>query len=162
MVDQTRSLSPALIAFLQGDVSLTLACRDAAGWPTLGRALACEVSSDGGRLTVYLARTPNAALLAAVMESGLAALVVTKPSTHHSVQLKGRDAAVVLAGEGAGPAVAHHVAGFTRDVGLIGFSAAFSRTLMAHDPRDLAAVTFTPEAAFDQTPGPRAGDPVQP
>lgn len=161
-MERTRSLSPALIAFLEGDVSLMLASRDAAGWPTLGRALACDVSPDDGRLTVYFARTPNAALLAAVAESGQAALVVTKPSTHHSIQLKGRDAAVAPAGEGAAPVVAQHVAGFTRDVGLIGFSAAFSRTLMVHDPRDLAAVTFTPEAAFDQTPGPRAGDPVEP
>ena len=162
MVERPGSLSPALIAFLEGDTSLMLASTDAAGWPVLGRALACGVSGDGGRLTVLLAAAPNAALLAAVEETGLAALVVNKPSTHRSVQFKGRDAAVAPAGKDAGPTVARHVAGFARDVGLIGFSAAFSRTLTAHDPRGLAAVSFTPEAAFDQTPGPRAGDPVEP
>jgi len=161
-VEQTRSLSPALIAFLEGDISLMLASRDAAGWPALGRALACAVSDNGRRLTVYLAAGPNAALLAAVAATGLAALVVNKPSTHRSIQLKGRDAAVAPAGEGAAPVVARHVAGFIRDVGLIGFGESISRTLLAHDPGDLAAVTFSPEAAFDQTPGPRAGDPVQP
>ncbi|HYH20870.1 MAG TPA: hypothetical protein VD995_19870 [Azospirillum sp.] len=162
MMDQPECLSRELIAFLKGDISIMLASGDRTGLPTLGRALACDVSADGRRLTVFLAAKPNAALLSAIADSARVALVVNRPSTHRSIQLKGWDAEVAPAGEGAAAAVARHGAGFCRDVGLIGFDEAFSRTLMAHDPDDLAAVTFTPVAAFDQTPGPRAGGPVGP
>ena len=38
---------------------------------------------------------------------------------------------------------------------------AFVRAMLAHRPRDVVAVRFEPQEAFDQTPGPHAGSPVE-
>ena len=43
---------------------------------------------------------------------------------------------------------------------LCGFSEAYARTAWGMSPGELVAVTFTPVAAFVQTPGPRAGAPL--
>jgi hypothetical protein len=42
-------------------------------------------------------------------------------------------------------------------MGPIGYDQAFVGTLLAYEPADLVAVTFTPTSAFAQTPGPQAG-----
>ena len=39
----------------------------------------------------------------------------------------------------------------------MGFGAEYSNALLAAREDDLVAVTFLPDAAFEQTPGPRAG-----
>ncbi len=49
----------------------------------------------------------------------------------------------------------------TADLGRIGWSEAFVRTLTGADPADVAALAFTITAAFAQTPGPRAGEKLQ-
>jgi hypothetical protein len=138
-------------------VSVIVSACDAALRPALGRALACEASGDGRLLTVYLEAAPNACLLAAMGQTGRLAVVLTKPSTHRSIQVKGTAIRVAPADPLAFASVERRVAAFARDVELIGFGEAISRTLMAHDPGDMVAVTLEPTAIFDQTPGPRAG-----
>jgi hypothetical protein len=53
-----------------------------------------------------------------------------------------------------------YVEAFATDIGLLGYSAAYGRALLWFDPAELTGVAFTPAAAFEQTPGPRAGVPV--
>ncbi|MGQ9367908.1 hypothetical protein [Azospirillum sp. ST 5-10] len=149
-------------AFLDEGVSVVVSSSDRANRPVLSRALACRVEPDGRRVGLLLSASASAALLDAVAETGRLAVVVTRPSTHRSVQLKGEDARVVPPTAGALDAVAHHVGPFVRDLESIGFEEPFVRTLMACDPADLAALVFTPSAGFDQTPGPKAGDALAP
>jgi hypothetical protein len=52
---------------------------------------------------------------------------------------------------------ARYVAALAADICRLGWSDGFGRALVAFDPAELVAVGFTPAAAFDQTPGPRAG-----
>jgi len=42
-------------------------------------------------------------------------------------------------------------------LGRIGFGPDYTRTMLAYQLGDVAAVSFSPEQAFDQTPGPKAG-----
>lgn len=46
---------------------------------------------------------------------------------------------------------------FVADLCSFGYSEAFARTLVTAASENVVAITFTPEAAFDQTPGPHAG-----
>jgi len=156
----TAALGEDLAAFLESGVSIVAASCDAAGRPVVGRALGCEVAGGGTALTLYLAATPNAALLQAVSGTGRIAVVFTQPSNHRSIQVKGEAAVVAPAGAQAQPLLARHVAEFCADLALIGFSEPFTRTFMAHDPGDVVSVSFSPAEIFDQTPGPRAGSPL--
>jgi hypothetical protein len=47
-----------------------------------------------------------------------------------------------------------------REIQLVGFAPPLTRAMLAHRLEDVVAVRFTPEQAFDQTPGPRAGTPL--
>lgn len=47
------------------------------------------------------------------------------------------------------------------ELGRIGFSPDFAAAMLAHRFEDLSAIAFAPEQAFDQTPGPQAGQPLR-
>jgi hypothetical protein len=154
---QLACLADALVAFIEGGVSLVVASVDAGGRPTVGRALGAQVSVDGRLVTLFLDRAPNRELLASIEATGRVAVTVTEPSTHRSVQLKGSGAAVGAAGAEVRTAIARHIAAFARDLERIGHEETFTRTLMAHDPATVVQVAFVPAEAYSQTPGPDAG-----
>ncbi|WP_207461374.1 hypothetical protein [Azospirillum sp. SYSU D00513] len=159
---QAHRLTDALAAYIEGGISIVVSSGDAGRGPTVGRAVGCRVSADRRSVTVFLSAGANAALLEAVAATGRFAAAFSEPTTHRSIQLKGSDAAVTPAGEGLQTLLDHHAAGFVRELTRIGYTEAFTRTLLAADPDEVAAVTFTPTGIFDQTPGPRAGDPLDP
>ncbi|WP_247871973.1 hypothetical protein [Azospirillum sp. TSO35-2] len=153
-------LGDATIAFLARRVSVSVASSDRANRPCVGRALGARASADGARLTVLVDGRANAALVAAVAETGRLAVVISEPSTHRSIQVKGDTAVVATptADEAALPA--HHTDLFVAELVGIGFTEPFVRTVCAHDPADLVALHLRPGAVFDQTPGPNAGAPL--
>ncbi|WP_247879404.1 hypothetical protein ACHMW5_06160 (plasmid) [Azospirillum melinis] len=155
-------LSEAILTFLERGVSLVVSSSDRANRPRVGRALAVQVPADAAWIGVCLDRTANAALLAAVAETGRFALAATEPSTHLSIQLIGDDATVTAADAEATALAARHVDAFAAELALIGYGDAFTRALMAHDPATLAVVRFCPSRLYDQTPGPKAGTAVPP
>lgn len=143
--------------FIQGGVSVNLASCDATGQGSMIRALGCKVSDDG-RVTIFLNRTPCRDLLANIASSGRVASVFSQPSTHRTLQLKGRDAQIVALSPGDLEIISRHTDAFVLEVVPLGVSEAIVRTIYACDPLDLEAVVFTPCAVFTQTPGPRAGE----
>ncbi|MFO1316098.1 MAG: hypothetical protein U1F58_10895 [Burkholderiales bacterium] len=147
-------------AFVQGGVSIVAASRDAAFVPSIGRAVGCRVAADRRRVTVFVAGSQAPELVADLRACGRIAVVFSRPSTHRTLQLKGDDAVVrSLAGDEA--AVPEGYAGaFAEDIGRIGHTVAQARTLVACVDGDLLAIDFTPNAAFEQTPGPNAGTPL--
>ncbi|HET9644621.1 MAG TPA: hypothetical protein VFP68_15005, partial [Burkholderiaceae bacterium] len=92
-----------------------------------------------------------------IARNGLVAACFSRPSTHQTVQLKGRDARPALA-------TPHDVAIARRCLDLLiddllplGFERRMLEAFFWGDPADLIAIRFTPDAAFAQTPGPGAG-----
>ena len=144
-------------AFIQSGVSIVVASRDGANVPRVARALGCRVSEDRRRVTVYLAAFQAAPLLAAVRAEGAIAVAFNLPSTHRAFQLKGTDAAVVPLDRADVERAQRYVEAFSADIGLLGYVAAYGRALLWFDPAELTGVAFAPAAAFEQTPGPRAG-----
>jgi hypothetical protein len=56
--------------------------------------------------------------------------------------------------------LARYLASMEHEIQRVGYSAALARAMLSHRLEDVVAVTFTPEHAFEQTPGPRAGSPL--
>ena len=144
-------------AFIQSGVSIVVASRDATNAPRVARALGCRVSADRRRVTVYLGAFQAAPLLAAIRAEGAIAVAFNLPSTHRAFQLKGTDAAAVPLDRSDVEHAQRYVDAFAADIGLLGYAEAYGRALLWFDPAELTGIAFTPAAAFEQTPGPRAG-----
>lgn len=150
-------LDAANAAFIRSGVMVSLASRDAQLVPSVARALGCRIAPDRRRVTAFLDAMQCPALLRDVRDTRAIAAVFSQPSTHRTIQLKGTDAALAPIEPGDPALIEANRAALVADMGPAGYDAAFVRTLLACAPADLVAVTFTPTAAFAQTPGPQAG-----
>ena len=154
-------IDPEHAALIERLVSVNVGSRSREHVPSAVRALAARLSPDRRRCTVFVARSQGEALLADIRATGAIAVVLSQPSTHLTLQVKGVDAAEVPLAPGDREALDRYVDGMAADLGRIGWSEAFARTLAGADPADVVAVAFTITAAFAQTPGPRAGEKLQ-
>jgi hypothetical protein len=149
-------------AFVQRPgISITAASRTAANLPQLGRALGCRIAPDRGRVTILLPADQYAPLAQALRESRAIAVVFSEPATHRTIQLKGEDAAIEPVIEGDAERAARWSEDFVAGLAALGYSAQMVRSFLWCDPTGLVAVGFTPQAAFEQTPGPQAGMPLK-
>lgn len=161
MTDVT-ALDAELTAFVQGAVGIVVASRDAALCPSVGRAAGCRVDPDRRALTILLAASQNAALLDDIRRHRTIAVVFSEPSSHRTVQLKGRDAVECAVVDEDLRAAAAYAQAFDAELARVGFRGGYARALVAYEPGDLVAVRFSAEQGFLQTPGPRAGEPLGP
>src|SRR4030095_9979390 len=145
-------------AFVQGGVSICVASRDSQNTPTLMRGYGCRASGNRQRVMVLVAATQAEKLIKAIRSTGTIAAVFTQPSTHVRWQLKGEDALVTRARSADGQLSKANADAFVADVIRVGYPEELIRALLSSDAADLMAITFTPIAAFLQTPGPRAGE----
>ncbi len=150
-------LDAAHAAFIRCGVMVSVASRDADHVPSVARALGCRIAPDRRSATVFLDATQCPALLRDVRDTRAIAAVFSQPSTHRTIQLKGADAALVPIEPGDVALIDANREALVADMVPAGYGAAFVRTLLACAPADLVAVSFTPAAAFAQTPGPQAG-----
>ena len=96
-------------------------------------------------------------MLAHIASNGTLAAVFSLPSTHQSMQLKGSDARVRKPVKADFQLVASYRRAFVEHLEKLGFACPWTETMLACEPDDLSTVTFTPSAAFSQTPGPNVG-----
>ena len=146
-----------LAAFITGGVSIVAASRGPRNAPVIARAAGCRASADPARVTLLLARSQAGALLEAAEATGAISVVFSQPSSHRSYQLKGADARVEPPAPGDAALLARYADAFAADLCPLGYAEQMVRALVWAPAGDFAALTFTPSAAFDQTPGPRAG-----
>jgi hypothetical protein len=158
--------SPALIgpdqaAFICGGVGMSAATCRAGALPNMARCTGARISADRHTVTLLLAATPAAALLDDVRRTGAIAAVFSEPSTHKTVQLKGGDARIVPIESGDAALTQRYVDAFMAQLAPFGYPERVIRAFLACTPDDLTAVQFTVSAAFSQTPGPAAGEPLR-
>ena len=146
--------------FVQGGVSINAASSGPGNVPAVSRALGCRVSADRRRVTVFLAASRSAALLEAIAASRRIAVVFSQPSTHRTIQLKGVDAARAGLEDGDWALIERCSEGFGADLAAAGYGEGLAGLLLDAEPADVVAVSFSPSAAFNQTPGPGAGRPL--
>jgi hypothetical protein len=151
----------AQATFMQGGVSISAASCGAHPFPSVCRVLACSVSEDRRRLTVAVARSCAQELLDDVAHSSRIAVVFSQPSTHRTMQVKGDHACPGVPDASLVEAVRIHSDAFVDEVVPLGFAAPLVRSLLDFPDDDIVAISFTPTASYDQSPGPRAGAPLQ-
>ncbi|MBG9389437.1 pyridoxamine 5'-phosphate oxidase family protein [Caenimonas aquaedulcis] len=153
----TPQLPSEVLAMMRRGVSAIVASRDADLRPSLMRAMATRVGEDGAGITVYLARSQAGQVLQDIAANGHIAVVFSEPSTHRTVQVKATRVQVRQAGASDEAAVARYLASMERELAHVYIPAPLTRAMLACRLEDLVAVSFVPEYAFDQTPGPQAG-----
>lgn len=149
-------------AFLQSGLSISIASRDANNMPSVAKALACRVSPDRRRVTVYVSTTKAAQVLRDIEASGVLAAIFTRPSTHRALQPKGRDPVIEPIKPEEAADVEADVEGFVADIVSIGYTKEEGHAYVGDGQGETIAVRFTPTAGFVQTPGPKAGARLEP
>lgn len=155
-----RPLHPDLQAFLRAGLSIHVGGRTAQGLPLLNRGIAVQVTA-AQQLSVLLPTPTAMALLDALREVPLVAVVLCQPSNHHTVQIKGRDALVAPASVQDWPHRLAHKQRFTDEIRRFGFDDTFASAWLDVRTDQMHSVTFTPCGAWNQTPGPGAGRPME-
>lgn len=153
-------LSEANAAFIQRGVSINLGSRDPSGAPVVARACGARVSPDRRQVTVFAIAAQAKALLGGAESSGVIAAVFTRPSTHKTIQLKGSDARIEPLAPGDEELIGAYRESFAEDLALVGYGRDLALAVVPDPAGQALALTFTPVAAFDQTPGRNAGRPL--
>ncbi|MDP1685191.1 hypothetical protein [Hydrogenophaga sp.] len=154
-------LSPEHLAMMDGGVSVIVSSCGPDLTPSVMRGVGSEIRDGGRHITVFVCRSQSAQLLRDVARSARLAAVFSQPSTHKTLQLKTRAARLREATEEDVPALQRYLRGMEGELTRIGFGAVYARAMLAHRLDDVVAIEFEPELAFDQTPGPKAGQPIR-
>ncbi len=144
---------------MRRSVSIIVGSRDTQLRPHLMRAVGCRLSEDLRRLTVLMPQRSGHEVLNDLRDNGLVAVVFSEPSTNRTLQLKGSDATVAACGPDDMKLAERYLHGFVDEIGQLGFTSNVAHSILAHED-DLLAIEFSIAFAFDQTPGPSAGQPL--
>ena len=138
---------------------MIVASRDGANRPVLCRGCGCEALDDG-RLRVFVDSARGGPLLDSVRASNAIAAVFSEPGTHTTIQLKGTDGMIVPPGADYASLLGNYRDAFVSALLRLGYPESLASGLADFEPDTVSAIVFTPTAAFNQTPGPGAGEPV--
>lgn len=151
------ALSAAHAAFMPRRTSMSIATRDANNRPVVARVFGCRVSADRRTVTIFLNPLHSPLALQCLRETGVIALAVTRPTTHETLQMKGRVTAITPLQAGDGEEMAAYLGSIFEELAPMGYSREFMRGVFGM-PGECVAVSFEPAALFNQTPGPHAGE----
>lgn len=148
-----------LLDFLGCGLSIHVGACNRSGEPQVVRALALRIEPDH-RLSLLLS-TPSAdGLLAAVSEVPVVAITACQPSTHRAIQVKGRGAELCAADPAQWPERLPFKHRFLAEIEPYGYDETFADAWLDVPPEQWRVVTFTPTGAWNQTPGPGAGQAI--
>lgn len=145
-------------ALLQLGCSINAGAVGPDGMPTSVRCCGCRVASDRSCITVFMSRVQGAPLLQALAANGAIAVVFSQPTTHRTLQIKGRDAAVLPLEAGDARRIAEYRTALARELSAFGYDEILAYTILSHPASEVVAVRFTPTEVYQQTPGPKAGE----
>lgn len=150
-------LPPELIAMMDKGVSVIVSACSLAMRPSIMRAVGSSITPGGGTITVYVSRQQSRQLIQDIASTGRIAVVFSEPASHRTVQLKAGSARIRCAEVADEAALVRYLASMEQEVAQVGFSPTYTRAMLAHRLDDVVAISFEPDQAFDQTPGPKAG-----
>jgi len=111
-------------------------------------------------VTVLVSRSQAAPVLDAIEQTRTVAVVFSEPRSHKTIQIKSTDAVRGRTYATDRELLKRYTEAFVTDVCPLGYAEPGIRALLSCDPADIAAIRFTPQSAFLQTPGPHAGEPL--
>jgi Pyridoxamine 5'-phosphate oxidase len=143
--------------FIESGVAGLVGTGDGEARPSCVYGWAARVGADGATVDVFIDTDRAERTIANLRSNGRIALTLADPVSYRSVQLKGTFREAAAADDAERAWVQSHREAFLTITTLIGDPPAVVRNLWLDD---VMRVTFAPEAAFDQTPGPGAGKPL--
>lgn len=154
-------LPPEWITHLAAGPSHRVGSCAADGRPGIGRALATESLPDG-RLRVLMGRDAGADVLDAIQATGQVAVVLGLPTTNRTLHVKGRDARVTPSGPEDQALLHQRFEAFMAQLEPFGFNRdAVAQNWYLVQQAGLCRITFTISGAWNQSPGPGAGQVVE-
>ena len=148
-------LDPEVVAFVQSGVAVGVATRDDDLKPEFARGWGPDVSADGRTLRLCVTAPVGSRMRANLERNGAVAVGFSPPTIARAVQVKGVATRVDEPEVADLERVERHLQSFVTEAGRIGAPAELSRRMFART--GLAAVQFSIDEVFDQTPGPTAG-----
>ena len=155
-------LPPEYIAMIDRGPSTIVSSRDAAGHPSITRALGCSIAPDGSSISVHVARRQSRQLLQDIAATGWVAVGFSEWFTNVTVQVKSHHARTRNADASDAPLLERYLASMEQVAQQLGYAPGMAGILLSHRPDDVVVVSFEPELAFEQTPGPKAGTELLP
>jgi hypothetical protein len=153
-------LSAAHRELINARCDAVVASRSADLAPSVCWAMGSYVHEDERSVTVWVLRAQAASVLADVADNGQVSVVFAVPCTAASLQVKGGDARVRNAGAADAAILRRFVDNMVREIGLVQFPEALTRTVFEQELGALVALEFTASQVFEQSPGPGAGFPI--
>jgi hypothetical protein len=149
-------LPDEVLDFIQSGVSVIVGVVGTDGRAQAGRALATRVVASGPIRLMYPTEG-NAAITTAVQSGGPIAVTFSAPLSHRTIQLKaGSSRAEQLEPEDR-INVDRQMDAFAAVLRALGFPQPFVKAFCDNRSRSIGVLSFVPQAAFEQTPGPGAG-----
>ena len=142
--------------FIESGVATLVGTGDKAGRPQIAYGWAPRVK-DPATVEVFVDAARADKTVANLRSTGKIAMTVAHPVSVRSVQIKGRFIEVSGPAPEDAPYVQQRREDFVTSTSLIGDPPETIRNLWMED---VLKLTFSVEQAFDQTPGPNAGQPL--
>ena len=152
-----HSLSEEQAAFICSGLSITASSRDGRFIPSISRVLACAVNDSRNQLRIVVVKSQALQLLLDIKASTEIAVVFSQPSSHKTLQIKGKNTHQSDIQDGDIVLIDQCIRGFADNLASIGYPREFAHAFHHYSPDDVAAISFTPVALFEQSPGPDAG-----
>jgi len=154
-------LDDASVALIESPHAATLlAAADSMLAPNGAQAFACRVAADRRAVQVVVAASQAEAVLANLAATRRVALVACHIRSYQTVQLKGDDAAIVAASDADRRDASRYCEEFAAYADSLGYPLPVMRAHMQCPPEQVVVVRFSVRHAFNQTPGPAAGEPI--
>lgn len=125
--------------------------------PEAARGFGLRVEADGRELAVFLPHVWGKRTVANLRDNGRIAVAAARPVDHRSVQIKGSLVEIRDGDDADLAAIERYRALLVADFAAYGYP---PRILLRFTAWPCHVVRFAVEALYEQTPGPRAGDPL--
>jgi hypothetical protein len=150
------------IRLLQGPVSIMVSTCGPLRRPHVARGIGCCVAADRSGVAVLVQAAAAGQVIDDIRSTGRVAVVFSEPLSNRSLQLKARDARIESIGAAGLELAQAWARGYARQIDCrtppTWTADRLAAALVPSAAGDLALIAFTPDALFDQTPGPRAGE----
>ena len=150
-------LSERLRKVVEAGLSVVVGSADSERMPSCCRAIALTTNDDFETITVYVPVATSHETMANIATTRRVAVTCSQIPSHESTQIKGLTRAVRLAPPSDQAFLQQRLEDFAVALELIGLPRNITRS-MAFWPA--YAIDVSVEEVFDQTPGPKAGNPL--
>lgn len=150
-----------VLDFVHRGLSINAASRDLRFIPSISKALACRMLPEMQEVRIFVDAAQASRLLADVASCQRIAVTFSLPSSHRTIQIKGNSAKQIAPEAGDLDYTQRYIQRISLDLQTLGYPAALVARYLHLDPEQLTVISFQPDSIFEQSPGEKAGEPME-